>query len=241
MVVAALLVVPSIVLDAEDPQGTLGLLASALRVVIWLIFVLEAAVLLSLSGDRARWMRSHPLELAVIVLTPPFVTAVLGAVGVLRLVRVVRLLRLVRLLRFAQRIFTPEGVRWAAGLAAFTAIFSAGAFVELERDAATESSYTFADGLYWAISTMTTVGYGDIAPTTSAARLLAVLLMLVGIGFVAVVTGAIAERFVGHRTRHDPRILAALDDLTQRLDRLESHLRTNPPPQQPTADRRPPN
>jgi voltage-gated potassium channel len=52
------------------------------------------------------------------------------------------------------------------------------------------------DSLWWAIQTVTTVGYGDLVPTSAAGRLVAALVMLVGIGFLTVVTAAITSTFV---------------------------------------------
>ena len=76
---------------------------------------------------------------------------------------------------------------------------------------------------------MTTVGYGDVTPSTDAGRAIAVAVMLVGIGFVAVLTGAIAQRFIapteeavlmGERELRD-----RLDAIAARLDRIEASLR----------------
>jgi voltage-gated potassium channel len=55
---------------------------------------------------------------------------------------------------------------------------------------------TFWDGVWWAVVTVTTVGYGDVYPTTVAGRVVAIALMLVGVGFLAVLTATIASRFV---------------------------------------------
>src|SRR5271165_3705799 len=52
------------------------------------------------------------------------------------------------------------------------------------------------DGMWWAIQTVTTVGYGDLVPESIAGRLLAALVMLVGIGFLTVITAAITSAFV---------------------------------------------
>jgi hypothetical protein len=59
-----------------------------------------------------------------------------------------------------------------------------------------EPGKDYFDGVHWAVSTMTTIGYGDELPTTVEAKLLAMTLMLVGIGYFAVVTGSLAERFI---------------------------------------------
>lgn len=79
-----------------------------------------------------------------------------------------------------------------------------------------------ARGIYWAVSTMTTVGYGDELPTTVEAKWVAMFLMLVGIGYFAVVTGAIAERFVerGEEERVEAIEAEAPDDLRAQVDRL---------------------
>src|SRR5271165_4653923 len=55
---------------------------------------------------------------------------------------------------------------------------------------------TVGDGLWWAIQTVTTVGYGDLVPTSTAGRLLAALVMVAGIGFLTVITAAITSTFV---------------------------------------------
>ncbi|HEY1478766.1 MAG TPA: potassium channel family protein [Gaiellales bacterium] len=74
---------------------------------------------------------------------------------------------------------------------------------------------------------MTTVGYGDVAPHTVAGRMLAIVVMLVGIGFVALLTAAVAQRFLvvddgSHAFQRE--VLTHLDDLAARLDRLEQGL-----------------
>jgi hypothetical protein len=75
---------------------------------------------------------------------------------------------------------------------------------------------------------MTTVGYGDVTPQTTAGRIIAVIVMLVGIGFVALLTGAIAQAFISPRIDRDlGEISRAMSDdqlLTQiRKPRTEMH------------------
>jgi voltage-gated potassium channel len=159
-----------------------------------------------------------------VILTPPVAPAAIQSMRLLRLLRLVRLARFVPLIR---SVFTIEGVRYAALLA--LAVFLAGA-----QAFATVENTSLGVGMYWSISTMTTVGYGDVTPKTSAGRIIAAVVMLVGIGFIAIVTGAIAQRFITTEatvTKGDETISQAqavthakLDDLASRMDRLEQAL-----------------
>lgn len=183
---AALLVVPVIVIEESsfgEPWETIGVV---LNWASWLTFLAEAVVMLSVVRDRRAWLRRHPIEIAVVVLTPPFFVAL----APVRLLRLLRLLRLVRLAPLARRFFSMEGLRYAALLAALTTLVGGAAYSELERGQST------AEGIYWALTTITTVGYGDLSPETTGGRFLAGAVMLVGIGFIAVLTGAVAERFL---------------------------------------------
>jgi voltage-gated potassium channel len=113
-----------------------------------------------------------------------------------RLVRLMRLLRtgivLSRALQAERRLTTRSTFRFAA-IATLFLVFSAGA---AEATVDQGDFGTFWDGIWWAVVTVTTVGYGDLYPHTVAGRLIAMLLMLVGIGFIAVLTASIASIFV---------------------------------------------
>jgi voltage-gated potassium channel len=83
---------------------------------------------------------------------------------------------------------------------------------------------TYFDGIYWAVTTMTTVGYGDELPITVEAKVLAMALMLVGIGYFAVITGAIAERFIDTEPGSNESLeLDETADVAERLGRLVKH------------------
>ena len=87
------------------------------------------------------------------------------------------------------------------------------------------------DGLWWAIQTVTTVGYGDLVPTSTTGRFIAALVMVVGIGFLTVITAAITSTFIesGRRrlqaTRTDT-VSAKLDQIGTRLDAIEATLKS---------------
>jgi voltage-gated potassium channel len=89
-------------------------------------------------------------------------------------------------------------------------------------------------GMWFALQTVTTVGYGDVTPKDAAGKLVAALIMLEGIAFLAIVTAAITSTFVARAARErltaaedsqiedESRIDARLDNLAQQLNRLES-------------------
>jgi len=82
MLVAAVLVIPVIVIEESyfgAPWDTIG---SALNWSIWLAFLAELVVMLSVVDDRRLWLRKHPLELLIVVLTPPFLASTFAAVRV---------------------------------------------------------------------------------------------------------------------------------------------------------------
>ena len=89
-------------------------------------------------------------------------------------------------------------------------------------------------GMWWALQTVTTVGYGDIVPQSTAGRAVATLLLLGGLAFLSVVTAVITSSFVArrqeelHDAANDP-ILDSLDSLHERLDRIEAELRPDSP------------
>ncbi len=87
-------------------------------------------------------------------------------------------------------------------------------------------------GLWWAVQTVTTVGYGDHVPKNTVGQILAALVMLLGIGFVTVITASITSTFVGrlHQQRRDggdQATLAQLQKIDARLERIEAVLKAH--------------
>ena len=230
MLVAALLVIPVIAIEQSEAGGPWKTLAAVANWSIWIAFAIELVVMLAVVPDRWTWVRSHPLEVVVVLLTPPFFPSSLQAVRALRLLRLVRLLRVAR---FARRAFSLEGVRYAGILALLTAV--AGGYLYSAAEKGQDPAPSVWDGTWWALTTMTTVGYGDQYPLTTLGRIYALALMLVGIGFVAILTGAIAERFLSTQIEDvveasegleeaDATVIDELREIRTRLDRLEARL-----------------
>lgn len=85
------------------------------------------------------------------------------------------------------------------------------------------------DGLWWAIQTVTTVGYGDLVPTSAAGRFVAALVMLIGIGFLTVITASITSTFIETARRRiegsgSDVLTAKLDQIGARLEVIEAGL-----------------
>jgi voltage-gated potassium channel len=80
-------------------------------------------------------------------------------------------------------------------------------------------------GLWWAVQTVTTVGYGDKVPTTTGGQLLATLVMVIAVGFISVLTAAISAVFIeSARRRYRGQDRVTLDDIAARLERIEQAL-----------------
>jgi len=87
---------------------------------------------------------------------------------------------------------------------------------------------TLGSGLWWAVQTVTTVGYGDNVPTNVSGQLLAALVMLLGIGFLTVITAAITSTFVSRPRESasvaDQPAAEQLQEMNERLERIEAAL-----------------
>jgi voltage-gated potassium channel Kch len=138
-----------------------------------------------------------------------------------------------RMTRFLRE---PPSVRTAAGVivTATTVVVVAGGVVMRLLDHAEYSNVWV--GMWWALQTVTTVGYGDVTPKNPSGRIVAILVMLQGIAFLAITTAAITSTFVARASKERERAQAADEDdaevriearllsIDQRLDRVEKML-----------------
>lgn len=222
---------------ATRPGSPAWQLLEGLLWALWGLFVLDLAVRLRLARDRRRFVLDNPLD--VLVVLAPF----------LRFLRLVRLLTaisvLTRTLRDDLRGQVSTYLVVTVSLLGFVAALGV---YEAERDAPEATITTFGDALWWVLTTITTVGYGDRYPVTAEGRLVAAGLMLAGIAVLGTVTATIAawfsEQIAARRDAHpeppaepapgtpgapDPdtwaALLAELRTLRARLDALD------PPPE----------
>lgn len=216
VIVAALLTIPIIVIQESHFGSPWRQIATALNWATWAVFAAEVIVMLSIVPDRRKWIRAHWIDVAVTVITPPFVPAAWQAARVFRLARLLRLARLFSL----RNLLSLEGMKYVALVAAGMVVFGGAVFAEVEA----QQNLTTWDGIWWAMTTVTTVGYGDISPHSDGGRVIAIVIMLVGIGFVALLTAFIADRFINQSKATEAKedqILGELRAIRLRLDALE--------------------
>lgn len=158
---------------------------------IWAAFAVDFGVKLAVAPRRLQYLRNHPLEAAMVAL--PFL----------------RPLRLARLVRFArpgtalglnvtilQRLAAERGTRLVVGAVLSCLVAGAGGVLLAERGEPGANITNFGDALWWAATTMTTVGYGDRFPTTAEGRGIAIVLMLFGIAALSALTAVVAAMLV---------------------------------------------
>jgi len=158
---------------------------SLIQWVCWFAFALDLIYGIWKAESKKEYLKRHPLELASVLL--PFLRP-------LRLMRVISFgsLALQKVAIGRQFAITVK----VAISAVFIAYIAAIQITISERTVEGSNIKTFSDGLWWAVTTVTTVGYGDRYPTTTEGRLLAVLLMITGISLVGVITASVAAWFV---------------------------------------------
>jgi voltage-gated potassium channel len=187
-----------IVLAAVVPlfivPSTSGWLPATVGVVSWLVFVVDFWV----HRQRVyRYLATHlgQFDLAVVILTAPWF--LLPGAGEMKFTLVLRLARLARVLMVTggggiRRLF--ERLGRVAGIA--LAVLFLCSWLAYHNEHATNPGFaTYGDALWWGIVTLTTVGYGDIVPNTTAGRWAGVMIMVTGIAVLGVLSGSLASFF----------------------------------------------
>lgn len=164
------------------------MLTLATEIIIWLVwgaFLVDYIVRLVTITERKTWFWKHSYELIIL------------AVPLLRPLRLVRLLTLINVFhRSTGSALRGKAVVFAGMFSVLLVYCGALAMLEAERSSANAVILSFGDAIWWAIVTITTVGYGDMYPVTELGKVIAVVLMMSGIVVIGILTAALASWLV---------------------------------------------
>ncbi|CAN5567595.1 potassium channel family protein [soil metagenome] len=167
------------------PTGAAAHIVDVMTFLSWAAFAVDYVVRLTLAKNRSQWFLAHLLDLAVVVLP---------------LLRPLRLVRLVVLVGALQKVvgnaIRGRVVVYTVSGAVLLVYVASLAVLQAERDTSDAHITNFGEALWWSLTTITTVGYGDLYPITTTGRVIAALLMIGGISLLGTITATIASWIV---------------------------------------------
>ncbi len=175
--------------------------------IAWVVFALDLVIRIVLDDDRRVFLRQHWFEVVAVAI--PFFRVGMVAYVFLRLA--------FHRGRLIQRVQV-----YAAYLTVLIVIFGAVLVLGAERDYPGSNIHSYGDAIWWALVTVTTVGYGDYVPVSPTGRVIATLMLINGVVLISVVTAIIAARFVQDPDHGEQGV--TLDALDERLARIEAAL-----------------
>jgi len=199
MLVLTVVMIPALIIPFVWHHGAIayGGLLEAVDYLIWSIFMIEYVIKLTLAPSRWQFVRKNIPDLIVVAV--PF----LRPLRIVRSVRALRFLRLTRLGAFADKgvTKTKRSLQSKAGtyvfvLAGTILVLTSVVVLDMEQGVPHASIKNFGDALWWGISTMTTVGYGDKVPVTPGGKAIAAVLMLTGVAIYGALAATMATFFI---------------------------------------------
>ena len=193
-------------------------------IVVWLLFAIEYFVRLSIAEDKRKYFRSNLLDFAAV------------ALPVLPLLRAVRALVAVTSTTRKSSSSRGRDVTTSVIVLALATWFIAGlAVTDAERGYPGANIEHVGDGWWWALTTMSTVGYGDQFPVSSAGRIVGVALMIMGVALLGTITAMLASNFNGARNKEaqeneiesisiEHQISSKLDSVLSELESLKKQV-----------------
>ena len=208
LMVAILASVMVVMLDSvESIMLRHGVLLLAAEWVFTVLFTLEYAGRLASVESKRRYALSFFGIIDLLAIIPTYLSLLLPGTRFLVIIRVLRVLRVFRVLKLVRYLGEARTLARAMAASRFriivflitvlTLVVILGSFMYLIESSRPGSSFTsIPASVYWAVVTLTTVGFGDITPQTTAGQFLAVIIMLMGYGMIAVPTGIVSVEMV---------------------------------------------
>jgi len=183
---------------------------------IWVIFAVEFFVSLALVDNRWRYVRYNWMNALIVILAFPWLPWGEAYALVFQSLRLMLILRFtVHFFDSALEILRRNRFGQVLGMAALLIVFAGAVFAYLENR-------SFGDGVWWALVTITTVGYGDVVPVSEPGRIFGAFMIVFGVVLFSLVTANISAFLVGEeQTRLEHEILQKVRDNNERLIRQE--------------------
>jgi voltage-gated potassium channel len=211
-VIIGLLAVVSIILLIIDLFVDLStkwlLIIYSIDLAICLIFAAEFIYRIRKAENKKAFLKSNWYE--ILAMVPAFVFYIAGSIAAisaaLRLLRLIRVVRVIAVLSRMKRLYRIEGsfiqrsrLLYLLTITVVLVVISSAAVFCLERNMPGTQIDNFSDALWWSISTVSTVGYGDIVPNGVVGRAIGMVLMVIGIGIMTALISQISATLVQNR------------------------------------------
>ena len=215
----ALLAIISIVLIVLDYAHEINIISPPYSIIdnsILIIFAVDYFVRLFYAKDKKRFFKENIFDLlSIIPVNNLFYVFRMARIGrAFRLLKLLRIFRLVGLTGRLHKFLKTNGLIYYLYISLTVILIASSLYCISEK-------VSFSTALWWSITTATTVGYGDVSPTTGLGKAAAVLLMFLGIGFIGMLTRSLTNFF---DTSTDNDLEKELAELKQQNQELEDHL-----------------
>lgn len=193
--------------------------------IIWIFFLIELLVLTCLVTHRGRYLRGNWMNLLIVITGLPLLWQSVPLSGGLRALRLILFIGLLpRVSKTARVVLSRNKLGHTLIVVALFVLFSG--LLLSSIDPAFDSP---GDGIWWALVTVTTVGYGDIVPISAEGRILAGVLMVMGVMLLAMLTANVAAFLIdSDMDKEQVIIVRKLAQIEERLDRIETTLESLP-------------
>ncbi len=213
----SILAVTASVLVLLDTTQSLRKWEWVLFIVIYFVFLADLTIRLAKADDKKKFLKQNYMDFIALIpihgVLPVKITGRLNSVlSVLGLLRIVAFLS--RPIRKLRRFYNTNGFKYVVFATVMT-VLTGGVLIHYAE------GMEYGDGIWWAFVTATTVGYGDISPSTVYGRIIAMVLMLVGIGLIGSLTSTLTSFFLSrHKKNAKSAVLTAVREELDRFDEL---------------------